>query len=215
MEFVYTVKGTKSLSSQQSFRTAKSQCFVLLISIVQLCCHYNSPNILNYLYSDVIGKSPNPRETKKELLDGRCGSTCTNNGHNVCTHEVGSESSCTEGGIKAVHLAAFFGNLNILRILKDKFDADFGQRTMKGLTPLHCAAQRKEGIVTIYYLKDTYKYFDPNVSDIHGGTPLHYAIMSIEEYNIHALMSLGSDINRKDKKGDSVLHVALARYIDD
>jgi hypothetical protein len=39
--------------------------------------------------------------------------------------------------------------------------------------------------------------------------------MSIEEYNIHTLMSLGSDINKKDKKGDSVLHVALARYIDD
>ena len=114
-----------------------------------------------------------------------------------------------------MHLAAFFGNLNILRILRDKFDADFGQRTLKGLSPLHCAAQRKEGIVTIYYLKDTYKYFDPNCTDIHGGTPLHYAIMSIEEYNIHALMSLGSDINKKDNKGDSVLHVALARYIDD
>jgi ankyrin repeat protein len=69
--------------------------------------------------------------------------------------------------------------------------------------------------VTIYFLKDNYKYFDPNAADVHGGTPLHYAIMSIEEYNIHALMSLGSDINRKDKKGDSVLHVALARYIDD
>jgi hypothetical protein len=39
--------------------------------------------------------------------------------------------------------------------------------------------------------------------------------MSIEEYNIHTLMSLGSDINKKDKKGDSVLHVALSRYIDD
>lgn len=69
--------------------------------------------------------------------------------------------------------------------------------------------------MSIYFLKDTYKYFDPNCVDIHGGTPLHYAIMSIEEYNIHALMSLGSDINRKDKKGDSVLHVALTRYIDD
>jgi ankyrin repeat protein len=39
--------------------------------------------------------------------------------------------------------------------------------------------------------------------------------MSIEEYNIHALMSLGSEINKKDKLGDSVLHVALARFIDD
>jgi ankyrin repeat protein len=83
-----------------------------------LCCHYSSPRILNYLYTEVVGNSPNPREAKKELLD----------------------SVCSDDGIKAVHLAAFFGDLEILRILKDKFDADFGERTEKGLTPLHCAA---------------------------------------------------------------------------
>lgn len=158
-----------------------------------LCCHYNSVKVLNYLYTNIVGNSPNPREVKKELLSPKC----------------------AEGGVSAVHLASFFGNLEVLRILSDKFDADFGEKTERGLTPLHCAAQRKEGIVTIYFLKDTYKYFDPNVVDVYGGTPLHYAIMSIEEYNIHALMSLGSDINKKDKKGDSVLHVALARYVDD
>jgi ankyrin repeat protein len=141
---------------------------------VQLCCHYNSPKILNYLHTNVVGSSPNPRETRKDLL----------------------RPVCSEGGLKAVHLAAFFGNLQILRILNDIYDADFGEKSEKGLTPLHCAAQRKEGIVTIYFLKDNFKNFDPNAVDNHGGTPLHYAIMSIEEYNIHALMSLGSNINK-------------------
>jgi ankyrin repeat protein len=83
-----------------------------------LCCHYSSPRILNYLYTNIVGNSPNPKSAKKELLD----------------------FVCSEGGIKAVHLAAFFGNLEILRILSEKFDADFGERTKKGLSPLHCAA---------------------------------------------------------------------------
>jgi hypothetical protein len=52
---------------------------------------------LNYLYTNVVGKSPNPREDKKNLLS----------------------AVCSEGGIKAVHLAAFFGYLEILKILND------------------------------------------------------------------------------------------------
>jgi len=49
---------------------------------------------------------------------------------------------------------------------------------------LHCAAQRKQGIVSIYFLKENYKLFDANCQDGFGATPLHYAIMSIEENNI-------------------------------
>ena len=37
--------------------------------------------------------------------------------------------------------------------------------------------------------------FDANVRDKFGATPLHYAIMSIEESNIQALLSLKADIN--------------------
>jgi len=67
-----------------------------------------------------------------------------------------------------------------------------------GLTGLHCAAQRLEGIVSIYYLKEHYPQFDPNVEDNFGATPIHYAIMNIEENNIQALLSLGSKINHQD-----------------
>jgi len=49
-------------------------------------------------------------------------------------------------------------------------------------------------------LKDIWKGFDPNVVDAYGATPLHYAIMSIEENNIQALISLGADINKQDNK---------------
>lgn len=39
--------------------------------------------------------------------------------------------------------------------------------------------------------------------------------MNIEENNIQALLSIGSDINLQDNYGDSMLHVAIARYIGD
>lgn len=39
--------------------------------------------------------------------------------------------------------------------------------------------------------------------------------MSIEENNIQALLSLGSNINLQDKQGNSMLHVAINGYIDD
>jgi len=56
--------------------------------------------------------------------------------------------------------------------------------TDKGLTPLHCAAQRAEGIVSIYFLTDVLPTLNVNVRDNQGASPLHYAIMSIEESNI-------------------------------
>ena len=96
-----------------------------------------------------------------------------------------------------------------------KFNVDFFEKTDYGLTGLHCAAQRKEGIVSIYYMNSYCKKFNANITDKFGATPLHYAIMSIEESNIQALLSLKSDINAQDAKGKSMLHVALLRYIDD
>ena len=77
---------------------------MLNYNIVMLACQYGSTKILEYLYSDVVGVSSDPRETKRKLL----------NSHRP-----------THGGIQAVHLACFLGDLQILEILKEKFNADF------------------------------------------------------------------------------------------
>ena len=53
------------------------------------------------------------------------------------------------------------------------------------------------------------------MADFYGATPLHYAIMALEENNIQALLSLGADINHQDYSGSSMLHVAITRYIED
>ena len=39
--------------------------------------------------------------------------------------------------------------------------------------------------------------------------------MNIEEKNIQALISMNAQVNDQDNKGDSLLHLALARYIED
>jgi hypothetical protein len=163
-----------------------------------LACQYGSPAILNYLIEQVIPKSENPELIKRKIL-----------GEDLPLDKK------AKGGVHAVHIAGLLGNLEILRILHFKFNANFDVRTDRGLTLLHCAAQRAQGIVTIYFLADIMENFDPNILDKQGASPLHYAIMAIEENNIQALLSLGADINLQDRQGDSMLHVALARYVDD
>ena len=53
------------------------------------------------------------------------------------------------------------------------------------------------------------------IIDFYGASPLHYAIMALEENNIQALLSLGANINQQDNSGSSMLHVAIVRYIED
>ena len=92
---------------------------MLNYNIMLMACQYGSIKILEYLYTNVVGKSSDPRQTKKDLLYSK---------------------KPTLGGIQAEHLAFFLGNLDVLKILKEKFSSKFDTRTNYGLTPLHCAA---------------------------------------------------------------------------
>ena len=85
--------------------------------------------------------------------------------------------------------------------------------TTMGLSVVHCAAQQREGVVALYFLKHVWPAFNPNTTDDYGATPLHYAIMCIEENNIQALISLGADVNFQDSKGQSMLHISIARFV--
>jgi len=200
IDFGYEVTGPKS--SNQTERDSRIENmdqdtdtnFHLNYNVVMLACQYGSKNILEWLFQNIVLKSKNPEQTRQDL---------------VCSKKHAASN------IQAVHLACMFGNLEVLRILYFKFQADFGQRTAKGFVALHVAAQFRDGIVALYFLKDIDKYFNANVEDYNGATPLHYAVMALEESNIQALLSLGADINFQDNLGDSLLHVAVSRFLDD
>jgi len=61
-----------------------------------LAIHYESTKILEYLAKEIISKSKDPERCRKELLKTR------------------KETSV---GIQPLHLACFFGNLDILKIM--------------------------------------------------------------------------------------------------
>lgn len=185
-------RGDGRVDGSASYVTSDSM-FQLNYNILMLAIHLSSVKILDYLYEQVIKPSPNPAQLKTKLL----------------------ESTLNKGGIMASHLACMIGNLDVLRILRFKYDVDFDLPTAQGVSPLHCAAISQTGIVSIYFLEDTSFSFNVNIRDLHGASPLHYAIMNIEENNIQALLSLGAEINLQDNYGDSMLHVAIARYIND
>ena len=53
------------------------------------------------------------------------------------------------------------------------------------------------------------------MKDSFGAIPLHYAVISLEENNIQALLSLDSDILAQDYRGNTVIHIALSRFLED
>ena len=55
-------------------------------------------------------------------------------------------------------MACYLGNLKILKILDEDFNADFKEETpILGLTGLHCASINENGIVSIHYLAEKYQ----------------------------------------------------------
>ena len=73
IEFVYQVSGPKSMayterSLQRGERKDDSEFFCLNYSIIMLCCQYNSPKIMEYIYDTVVVNAKDKEKTKKRLL---------------------------------------------------------------------------------------------------------------------------------------------------
>lgn len=108
-------------------------------------------------------------------------------------------------GFTAVHLAAFNGNLAIVRFL-ERHGADIYAENNFCLNSLHVAAQGNQPSTIIYFLN---KNFDINSRDRVKSTPLHWACYAGAENSVSYLIAYGANPNLQDLDGYTPLHLAV------
>lgn len=108
-------------------------------------------------------------------------------------------------GFTAVHLAAFNGNLSIIRFL-ERHGADIYAENNFSLNALHVASQGNQPSAIIYLIN---KNLDINSRDKVRSTPLHWACYAGAENAVCYLIAYGANPNLQDVDGYSPLHLAV------
>lgn len=104
----------------------------------------------------------------------------------------------------ALHYAAYRGHLEIVDYLIDK-GADFKQRTKRGMTLLHLAAQGKQ-VKMFLRFQNTLQI---NARDEKNSTPLHWAAYIGSDTVVdYILAQQNSELNVMDSDGQTPLHLA-------
>ncbi len=78
----------------------------------------------------------------------------------------------------------------------------------------HCAAQRYEGIASIFFF---YCEHDIKVNEVdqRGATALHFAAIGLYIKNVQALIKIGADPNCQDEEGNTPIHLCLENLFED
>lgn len=108
-------------------------------------------------------------------------------------------------GFTALHLAAFNGNLSIIRFL-ERHGADIYAENNFSLNALHVAAQGNQPSTIVYFLN---KNIEINCRDKVQSTPLHWACYAGAENAVSYLIAYGADPNLQDMDGYTPLHLSI------
>ncbi|XP_007903583.1 ankyrin repeat and death domain-containing protein 1A [Callorhinchus milii] len=108
-------------------------------------------------------------------------------------------------GMDALLLAAWFGNLNILKMLVEK-GSDRKSTNQEGMNMLHCAAQNNHSLIVEYIIKDL--QLDLNKPIEQGKKPYHLAVENGHVEMEMLLREFACSTQEKDKEGNTALHLA-------
>ena len=109
--------------------------------------------------------------------------------------------------------AARFGRMDMIRYLVEELKLPVSQQDYYGWSPVFCSVQNGYADALQYFLDHG---GDPNLPDKNGCTPLMEvfdSIFSRAEKRVRMtelLLKYGADVNRKDKKGRTVLFYAVS-----
>jgi len=118
-------------------------------------------------------------------------------------------SALSGDGFTPLHLAAFFGQRDTVRLLLDRgaeVDAP-GRGWMTG-TPLHSATSRRHAEIVDLLLEAG---ADPNARQSGGWTPMHSAAHNGDARSVTLLLAKGGDPSAVNDDGASVLFLAEER----
>ena len=153
------------------------------MNMLQLICSEESIAILDF----VRAKFSNDKTSKQKLAQHR-------------DKYIGSQ---------AIHLAAATGNRYIIEVLMLDFESDPYELTVGNQTVIHCAAQRYEGVLSIFLFNRLHNIPVTHV-DRKGATPLHFATANLLQKNVQALIKLGAEVDARDSKGNTCLHLCIS-----
>ncbi|XP_066490396.1 ankyrin repeat domain-containing protein 16 isoform X1 [Tiliqua scincoides] len=123
-----------------------------------------------------------------------------------CSYEPDSRDKC---GVTPFMDAIQSGNLDIAQLLLDKHMACFTARDALGTQPLHQAAVTAQDDALRFLVVDLGVDVNTKATPLQL-TALHYAAKEGHAGTLKTLLSLGANLNSKDGKNRTALHMACA-----
>lgn len=130
-----------------------------------------------------------------------------------------SANNSVKNNNKYLFRAAKNGDLNWVRKLVEKKNADINYKNAAGKTVLIKAVTKKRKKVVNYLLlltdKNSKRVVNFDYADNNGQTALHKAAKSGEVVIVKMLIKVGADKNKQDRSGDTPLHIAIKNGYSD